>query len=70
MLETMKVKIEGMTCGHCQARVQKALDLIPGISANVDLESGLATIKGAMLPAVEIVKKAVEEAGYEVKEIS
>ena len=30
------IKIEGMACGHCSARVEKALNAIDGVSATVD----------------------------------
>jgi copper chaperone CopZ len=41
--KTKKImKIEGMTCGHCQARVEKALNAISGVTANVDLKKKIA----------------------------
>ena len=44
--DTVVLKIEGMTCGHCVARVQKALDTAPRVhEAKVDLESGTAEIQ-------------------------
>ena len=38
------MKIEGMACGHCSARVEKALNAIDGVSATVDLEAKTASI--------------------------
>ena len=32
------MKIEGMSCGHCSARVEQALNAIDGVSAKVNLE--------------------------------
>lgn len=44
--KTKKImKIEGMTCGHCQARVEKALNAISGVTANVDLKKKIAKIE-------------------------
>jgi copper chaperone CopZ len=34
------VKIKGMSCEHCQNRVEKALNALPGISADVKLKEG------------------------------
>ncbi|MBR6007596.1 MAG: HAD-IC family P-type ATPase, partial [Clostridia bacterium] len=65
----MKIKIEGMMCQHCQARVQKALDAINGVSAQVDLESGTATVSAPENVTKEMLKKAIEDAGYEVTSI-
>lgn len=68
-METYLLKIEGMTCGHCQARVEKALNSIEGATATVDLAGGKATVQApAGIPA-ERFASAVADAGYEVKEI-
>ena len=59
-----KIMIEGMMCQHCVAHVSKALNGLPGESATVDLEGKCATVSG---PATdEELRKAVEEAGYQV----
>ena len=41
---TKKMIIEGMSCGHCSARVEKALNALEGVSAKVDLENKCAEI--------------------------
>ncbi len=64
--KTMRVSIDGMTCGHCQARVEKALSTLPGVQINVDLADGVATIKGETLPTEEAVRQLVADAGYDV----
>ena len=62
-----KIMIEGMMCQHCVAHVTKALTGLPGESATVSLEDKCATVSG---PATdEELKKAVEEAGYQVVSI-
>lgn len=62
--------IEGMMCGHCQARVKKCLEALDGVeSAEVSHEKGTAVVTLAADVANEILKKAVEEQDYTVKEI-
>lgn len=58
-----KLKIEGMTCGHCVAAVTKALQRVPGVArAEVSLASGQAIVEGDAAPRRLI--EAVEEEGY------
>lgn len=60
------LKVEGMTCGHCVGRVQKALDETPGvIEAKVDLASGSAEISFGSEIDVSGLVGVVEKAGYE-----
>ena len=68
---TMKktLVIDGMMCGHCEARVQKALDSLEFVvSANVSHTTGKAIveIKGDAEDATALLTKAVEEQGYKV----
>jgi copper chaperone CopZ len=59
------LKVEGMTCGHCVGRVQKALDAAPGvIEAKVDLDSGTAEIRFGAGADTAILAEIVTEAGY------
>ena len=62
----LTIKIEGMMCQHCRARVQKALDAIDGVNAQVDLDSGTATVTAPENVTKDVLKKAIEDAGYEV----
>lgn len=64
------MKIEGMSCGHCSARVEKALNAIDGVSATVDLESKTASITLQKEVSDDILRKAVEDAGYDVVSLS
>nr|WP_073018266.1 cation transporter [Clostridium intestinale] len=60
-----KIIIEGMSCGHCKARVEKALSELDGItSAVVDLEAKTATIEGET--SDEILRETIDDAGYDV----
>ena len=68
MLEKTVV-IKGMSCGHCSARVEKVLNNIDGVEAKVDLESNSATLKLSHEVSDEIIKKAVDDIGYEVVDV-
>ena len=58
-----------MSCGHCSARVQKALFALDGTQkAEVSHETGKAVFVGSATDAQ--IKKAVEDAGYEVTHIA
>ena len=60
------LKVEGMMCEHCAARVEKALSAVAGVKkVKVDLAAKTATVTGNA--GIEALKAAVTEAGYEVK---
>ena len=65
-----KIVIEGMSCKHCSAHVEKALNAIDGVTAAVDLDSKTASVQISGAVSDEALKNAVEEAGYEVVSIS
>ena len=59
------LKIEGMMCPHCEARVKKALEAVEGVkSAVVSHVAGTAVVTGSADP--EAMKAAVEAADYTV----
>ena len=62
-----KMNIEGMMCAHCQAHVEKALNGIDGVKAEVDLKNNCAYLELAQDVAEAKLTKAVEDAGYTVK---
>lgn len=64
------MKIEGMSCGHCQARVEKALNDINGVKAKVNLGKKEAVIESADDINDDVFINAVTEAGYEVVSVS
>lgn len=65
------MKIEGMMCGHCEARVKKVLEALPEVDeAVVSHESGTAVVKLNAEIANDVLKKAVEEQDYKVTEIA
>lgn len=63
---TKTMTIEGMSCGHCSARVEKALNALEGVTATVDLASKTASIQITGNISDEDLKNAVIDAGYEV----
>ena len=65
-----QIRIEGMTCGHCSARVKAALSAVLGVAtADVDLDQKVAIVEGTALDDA-LMEEAVAEAGYVVTEIS
>ena len=61
------MKIEGMMCGHCEARVKKCLEDLPTVSnADVSHESGTAVVTLNSDTPDAVLKNAVEEQGYKV----
>ena len=66
MEKTKVIQIEGMMCEHCVAHVKKALEAFDGVSAQVDLQNGTATVQSNTLPDDAKLTEAVEQAGYKV----
>ena len=67
---TKTMKIEGMMCGHCEARVKKTLEAIDGVKeAVVSHEAGTAVVTLEKEVADEVLKNAVEAQDYPVKGI-
>ncbi len=62
-----RLTIEGMSCGHCTARVEKALNKLDGVIAKVDLEG--ADVSANQSITNEMLTKQVEDAGYRVVRI-
>ena len=67
MSKTMK--IEGMMCPHCSGRVEKVLNALDGVTATVDLHGGTASITCEASVTDELLRKTVEDAGYDVVSI-
>ena len=66
---TMKktLNVEGMMCGHCEARVKKALEAVPGVAeAVVSHEAGTAVVTLNEDVADDVLKQAVEAQDYKV----
>ena len=66
LMETV-IKVNGMMCPHCQARVEQVCKAQEGVvNAVVDLKLKQVTVTGNA--AMEVLKKAITDAGYEVVE--
>lgn len=61
------IKVEGMSCMHCQMRVKKAVEAVEGVQkVDVNLQTKQVTIDYEEGKAnTEKVKDAIREAGYE-----
>lgn len=59
----MKLNVEGMTCGHCQRAIERAVAALGG-TARVDLAAGTVEVDGVADPAA--VRRAIEDEGYRV----
>src|SRR2546428_13845881 len=68
-MATLKLRVSGMSCGHCQAKVEAALKTTAGVySAIVDLQAGEAEIdfNDDSVTTQQLVA-AVERAGYRAR---
>ena len=62
--------VEGMMCGHCEARVKKALEALPEVSeAVVSHEAGTAIVTLTAAVDNDTLKRAVEDQDYEVTSV-
>ncbi|MBK1727126.1 heavy metal transport/detoxification protein [Halorhodospira neutriphila] len=63
-METVKIRVEGMSCGHCEAAVRAALESLPGVERVVSVSAATdeATVEGRPDPA--LVAERLEEIGY------
>lgn len=67
---TKTMKIEGMMCGHCEARVKKCLEALAEVEeAIVSHEAGTAVVTLSAELSDEVLKKTVEDQDYKVLEI-
>jgi len=70
MSQLVTLKIDGMTCASCVARVEKALLKVPGVdAASVNLATEKAQIRTSDVSLVGDIQKtlieAIEKSGYE-----
>ena len=62
--------INGMSCGHCKARVEKELNALSGVEAIVDLENKTATLEMKEPIDDQTLMNVVDEAGYEAVSVT
>lgn len=70
LMKQKTILIQGMTCGHCSSRVEKALNALEGVEAKVDLANNKATVSGTGNISDELLTKTIEDAGYKVTHIA
>lgn len=65
-MDTVKLSVDGMTCGSCVQAAKRALSRIAGVeSVDVRLQEGDATVRGEGVAAqVQALVAALAEAGY------
>lgn len=66
----IKLKVTGMTCGHCEMAVKKALGQVPGVTAvsSVDRTREEAIVEGA--PEIGALIAAIVEEGYSAEAVA
>lgn len=63
-METLRLSINGMSCGHCVAMVKQTLAALPGVQVK-GVDIGVATVTyDASMESADAIAKAVSEAGY------
>ena len=66
-LKEWRFPVEGMTCGSCVARVEKALAATPGVKeSSVNFATEQASVKAGREVTLDMLKAAVKKAGYAV----
>ena len=64
---TTILTVDGMSCGHCEAAVKKALTSLSGVTAvTVDLAAKSVTVTHDGNVTADVLKNQIEEQGYEV----
>jgi copper chaperone len=65
-MQTVTLKVEGMSCGHCVNSVEGAVGKL-GASGKVDLNAGAVTVQfDEAKVSLAAIKEAIEEQGYDV----
>ena len=64
-MKIVRLRIEGMSCGHCVNAVEQALNSVTGVEkVEVNLDSGQAKVSASAEAETAAMIKAVEEEGY------
>ena len=64
-MSTTTYTVTGMTCGHCVRSVTEEVTALPGVAdVDVDLATGALTVHSTTPVDDDVVRAAVEEAGY------
>ena len=67
-MQSLVLKVDGMSCEHCVKAVKNAVGALPGIgSVSVDLKAKTVTVEHDPAQApVEAIKAEIEDQGYDV----
>ena len=68
--QQIELVVRGMTCGHCEMRVKKALSEVDGVldaEASHEREQAIVTVDARKEVSMEALVAAVEAAGYEAE---
>ncbi|HQR85427.1 MAG: copper-binding protein [Burkholderiales bacterium 35-55-47] len=64
-MNSLELKVEGMTCGSCVKHVKQALEAVPGVAhVEVDLASGRARVSGELQAGTELLIEALAKEDY------
>lgn len=63
------IEIKGMSCGHCQAKTEKALNSIEGVEAKVDLKKNRAVVNLSKEIDDQVLRDAISGIDFEVVSI-
>lgn len=67
-MSNVTMQIEGMSCNHCKAAVERSVAAVDGVqSVKVDLAAKQAQVEWDAPATLEAIKQAVEDSGYSVK---
>lgn len=69
-MDKITLKVDGMSCGHCKAAVEKALKELGGVQgADADIDAKTVTVTyDSSKVGRDVLAGAVTDAGYEVKD--
>ena len=63
-MSTQRLRITGMTCGHCARTVEDALNALPGVKAQVSYSQGIAEIQVSEDLSTEQLLQVVKGKGF------
>ena len=67
-VRTLELAITGMTCSACAARIEKTLNRLPGVRANVNFATEKAHAAVADDVGIDILLETVRKAGFEARD--
>ena len=65
----VEIKVTGMTCGHCESAVEKALSGLPGVTRVVKVSRDEERVIVEGNPDVQALVEAIEQEGYSAEPV-